>query len=156
MVKMSDAAPQGSDAQKRIASQYNNAAWELIEKSNLSIDECVALVRLAGTAAYHWGVVGTAANIAHAHLLFAWALARAGAAVLAVDSAERALKYFTENQSKEWERAFAHAAMAASLHCAGDQEGHHQHYKEAQQLESKLAPGDLRLFQAAFRNVPRP
>jgi hypothetical protein len=66
------------------------------------------------------------------------------------------LRYFTDAPSKDWERAFAHAAMAASLHCAGDQDGHRRHYSEAQQLESKLAPGDLKLFQAAFRNVPRP
>jgi hypothetical protein len=46
--------------------------------------------------------------------------------------------------------------MAASLHCAGDHEGHRRHYSEAQQLENKLAPGDLKIFQAAFRNVPRP
>jgi hypothetical protein len=46
--------------------------------------------------------------------------------------------------------------MAAALHCAGDGDGHRRHYNEAQRLESKLAPGDLKLFQAAFRNVPRP
>jgi hypothetical protein len=153
---MSDAAPLGFDTQKRVASQCNNAAWDLIEKPNLSADERIALVRLAGTAAHHWGVVGAASNIAHAEVLFAWALARAGAAALAVESAKRALKYFSENPSKDWERAFAHAAMAASLHCAGDQEGHQQHYEEAQQLEGKLAPGDLKLFQPAFQNVPRP
>jgi len=153
---MSDAASEGSDAQKHTASQCNNAAWDLIEKSDLSTDERVALVKLAGTAAYHWHTVGTETNIAHAHVLFAWALARAGAAVLAIDSAERALKYFTKNPSKDWERAFAHAAMAAAFHSAGDQEGYNRHYEAARQLESKLAVGELKLFQAAFRTVPRP
>lgn len=142
--------------QKRIASQCNDAAWALIEKPDLAASECFALVRLAGTASYHWGAIGTAGNIALADLLFSWALARVGAAAPAVDAAGRALRYFTENQSEDWERAFAHAAMATSLHCAGDREGHRRHYNEAQQLESKLAPGDLKLFQAAFRNVPRP
>ena len=153
---MSDSSPQGSDLHKRIASRCNDAAWDLLEKPDLAASECVALVRLAGTASYHWSEIGTAGNIAHADLLFAWALARARAAALAVDAAGRALAYFTQTPSKDWERAFAHAAMAASLHCAGDQEGHRRHYNEAQQLEGKLAPGDLKLFQAAFRNVPRP
>ena len=136
--------------QKRIASRCNDAAWNLIEKPDLAASECLALVRLAGTASFHWSEIGTAGNIAHAELLLSWALARAGAAALAVDAAGRALRYFTETPSKDWERAFAHAAMAASLHCAGDQEGHRRHYNEAQQLQSKLAPGDLKLFQAAF------
>jgi hypothetical protein len=142
--------------QKRIASKCNNAAWDLIEKPDLDTSECSALVRLAGTASHHWSEIGTARNMAHADLLFAWALARAGAAAPATDAAERALRYFTENPFEDWENAFAHAAMAASLHCAGDQDGHRSHYNEAQQLEGKLARGDLKLFQAAFRNVPRP
>jgi len=113
-------------------------------------------VRLAATAAYHRGEIGTESNIAHADLLLSWALARAGAAAPAVVAAGRALKHFTEKPSKEWEIAFAHAAMAAAFHCAHDQDGHRRHHSEAQQLESKLAPGDLKLFQAAFRNVPVP
>jgi hypothetical protein len=93
-------------------------------KPDLAIGECLALVRLAGTASHHWNAIGTPRNIVHADLLFSWALARAGAASPAVNAAGLALKYFTENQSKGSEMAFAHAAMAASLHCAGDQEGH--------------------------------
>jgi hypothetical protein len=142
--------------QKRIASRCNDAVWNLIEKPELTTSECFALVRLAGAASHHWNEIGTARNIAHADLLFSWALARIGAAALAVDTAGRALRYFTENQSEDWERAFAHAAMAASFHCAGDREGHRPHYNDAQQLQNKLAPGDLKLFDAAFRNVPRP
>jgi hypothetical protein len=153
---MSDGAPSGAEMQKRIASRCNDAAWNLIEKPELEPGECLALVRLAGTAAYHWSEIGTEHNVAHADLLFSWALARAGAAAPAVDAAGRALKYFTEKQSKDWERAFAHAAMAASLHSAGDLQGHQRHYAEAQRLEGNLAPGDLKLFHAAFRNVPQP
>jgi hypothetical protein len=153
---MTDSSVSSSEMQKRIASRCNDAAWDLIEKPDLAAGERLALVHFAGTASHHWCEIGTARNIAHADLLFSWALARAGAAAPAVDAGACALSFFTENESKDWERAFAHAARAASLHCAGDQEGHRRHYKEAQQIESTLAPGDLKLFQAAFRNVPRP
>ncbi len=102
---MSNASPSAAELQKRIASRCNDAAWNLIEKPELEPDECLALVRLAGTAAYHWGEIGTEGNVAHASLLFSWALARAGASALAVDAARRALEYFTEKQSKDWERA---------------------------------------------------
>ncbi len=153
---MGNSKPAEFELRKRIASRCNDAAWTLIEKAELSASECIALVRLAGTASYHWNEIGTASNIAHADLLFSWALARAGAAALAVDAADRALQYFTQNPSQDWERAFAHAAMAASFYCAGEKEQHRRHYNEALALEGKLASGDLKLFQAAFRNVPQP
>lgn len=153
---MTESSASTSEMQKRIASRCNDAAWDLIEKPDLAATECLALVRFAATASHNWSEIGTPRNIAHADLLLAWALARAGAAAPAVDAGARALSFFTENQSKDWERAFAHAAMAASLHCAGDLDGHRRHYNEAQQLESTLAPGDLKLFQAAFRIVPHP
>ena len=89
--------------QKRIASQCNDAAWALIEKPDLAAGECFALVRLAGTASYHWSAIGTAGNIALADLLFSWALARVGAAAPAVDAASCALRYFTEHQSEDGE-----------------------------------------------------
>lgn len=141
---------------KSLASQCNNAAWDLIEKPDLTAGERADLVRLAGTASHCWSKIGTPSNIAHADLLFAWALARARAAAPAVDAAGRALAYFTQNPSKDWEKAFAHAAMAAAHHAAGDKDGHRWSYDEAQRLESTLALGDLKLFQAAFRNVPKP
>ncbi len=136
----------------------NNMAWDLIEKSDLTANECFDLLRLTGAASYHWSEVGTSRNIAHADLLFSLALSQAGvgAGALAVDVADRTLRYFTENQSEDWERAFAHAAMAASYYCAGNEEGHYQHYNEAQLLEDKLAAGDLKVFQTIFRNIPRP
>ena len=153
---MSETQLSTSDMQKQIASLCNNAAWDLIEKPDLTASECFDLLRLAGTASYLWSEIGTCHNIAHADLLFSLALSRAGAGALAVGAAERALKYFTESQSEDWERAFAHAAMAASHCCAGNEEGHLQYYKEAQLLENKLMSDELKIFQPAFRNIPRP
>jgi len=57
----------------------------------------VSLVRARGSAACRGGTIATRR------------LDR-GAAVPAVDSAERALTYFTEIQSQDWGRAFVHAA----------------------------------------------
>jgi hypothetical protein len=141
---------------RRVASQCNDRAWTLIEKAELNAGECTDLVRFAATASYHWKQIGTESNIAHADLLLSWAFARIGASALAVQVASRAYEYFSQNQSEEWEKAFAHAAMAIALHGADDLQGHRRHYQEARLLEDKLTPGDLNLFQSAFRNVPRP
>jgi hypothetical protein len=141
---------------RRIAAHCNNSAWDLIERETLDAADCVALVRLAATAAHHWREIGTSDNVASAELLLAWALARAGAGLAAVDAASRAFKHFSKKNSEEPQMAFAQAAMAASLHSAGDQEGHRQHYVEAKQLGTNLPAEDMKHFEAAFRTIPQP
>jgi hypothetical protein len=120
---MSDHSESGAlSFHRRIAAHCNNSAWDLIEREILDAGDCVALVRLAATAAHHWREIGTSDNIANAELLLAWALARAGAGLAAVDAASRAFKHFSEKKSEQPQMAFSHAAMAVSLHSAGDRE----------------------------------
>jgi hypothetical protein len=154
---MSDHSESGALAfHRRIAAHCNNSAWDLIERETLDAGDCVALVRLAATAAHHWREIGTSDNIANAELLLAWALASAGAGLAAVDAASRAFKHFSEKKSEQPQMAFSHAAMAVSLHSAGDREGHRQHYVEAKQLGTNLPTEDMKYFEAAFRSVPQP
>jgi len=141
---------------RRIAANCNNAAWDLIEQPNLTPGQLHELFRLAATASYHWQIVGTATNIAHANLLYSWAAARSGAGSIAVDSARLALAHFSDNPSEDWERAFAHAAMAISLHCFGDQDSYRHHYLEAERIGATLAVENSELFQIVFRGVPQP
>jgi hypothetical protein len=142
--------------QRRIAARCNNAAWDLIERETLDAGDCVELVRLAATAAYHWKEVGTADNVASAELLLGWALARAGAGSAAVDAASRAFRHFSEKKSEAQQMAFPHAAMAVALNSAGDQEGHRRHYIEARQLGMNLPAQEMKYFEAAFRTIPPP
>jgi hypothetical protein len=141
---------------RRIAARCNNAAWDLIERETLDAGDCVELVRLAATAAYHWKEIGTADNVASAELLLGWALAKAGAGSAAVDAASRAFKHFSEKESEAQQMAIPHAAMAIALHSASDPEGHRRHYIEARQLGMNLPAQDMKYFEAAFRTIPRP
>jgi hypothetical protein len=142
--------------QRRIAVQCNNAAWDLIEQPTLDLRETAELVRLASTASYRWQRIGTLANVAHAGLLFSWAAARAGAGPIALNLASRALSYFAENPSEDWELAFAHTAMAVAFYCNGDSDGHKHHYEAAKELGDTLPPKEARPFLAAFRSLPIP
>lgn len=139
---------------RRVAAQCNNAAWDLIEKSALDSHEIAELVRLASAASYHWRRVGASASAAHADLLFAWAMARAGAGPVALDAASRSLSYFMENQSEDWELAFAHAAMAMAFYCNGDSEGYKRHHQTAKDLADVLQPEEASIFLEAFRSIP--
>jgi hypothetical protein len=154
---MADATKSAEEIwQRRIAAQCNNAAWNLIEQPTLDSREMAELVRLASTASYHWQRIGTLTNIAHADLLFSWAAARAGVGPIALDVASRALSYFSENPSEDWELAFAHAAMAIAFYCNGDRDGHERHYAAAKELGDTLPSKEASLFLAAFRSLPTP
>ena len=140
------------DDHRQIAARSNNGAWDLIERDGLSAADQAELVGLAATARHHWRAVGGASQIAHAELLFAWALARAGAGAAAMVAGQRALDAFAD--AADWEKAFAHGAMAAALLAAG--EDHGAQYRQAEALGKGLSGEDARYFQAAFRTVPAP
>ncbi|MEP3275579.1 MAG: hypothetical protein ABJN26_15600 [Stappiaceae bacterium] len=143
-----------SDIQKRVASKCNDAAWNLIEQPDAGPTEITHLLTLAATARHHWHEVGKPGNIAHADLLFAWALARAGVSKAAVLLASETVAYFEQNGAT-WERAFAHAAMAAACSADGNTDGFQKHYSLAEQLGAKLSEPDATYFHAAFKTVPR-
>ena len=141
--------------QKRLASKCNDSAWSLIEKSNLNSNDITQLLTLSATARHHWHEVGTPSNIAHADLLFAWAMARAGVSGAAVHLANSVLSFFEENGA-DWERAFAYAAMAAACSADGDGNGLQWHYSSAEKIGAGLSESDQSYFLAAFKSVPKP
>ncbi len=139
---------------RKTAATCNNAAWDLLERAELDAAELSELITLAATARFHWNKVGTPGNIAHADLLFAWALARAGSGSAALHLAQQTLAHFNSPESAPWERAFAHAAMAAACDCCGDQSGLQQHRAHAEELGSQLSEKNAAAFQAAFMTLP--
>lgn len=141
--------------QKQIASQCNNAAWTLVETAQLGPAQLVELTTLAASARYHWHQIGTRSQIAHADLLYGWAMARAGAGAVASHAAKAALDYFLATKGADWELAFAHAATAAACHASQDTEGYAHHYQQAVQVGSGLSGPDATYFRAAFASVRR-
>lgn len=144
-----------ADFQKREASNCNNAAWSPIEKVDLEPADILRLLALAATARHYWHEVGNPNNIAHADLLLAWAMARAGASGAATDLADTALSYF-EEAGEAWELAFAHAAKAVTCAAEDDIEGLRHHYSKGEELGRKLTDPDAGIFDAAFKTVPNP
>lgn len=142
------------ETQRQVASECNDAAWTLIERPDLNPKDIAQLLTLAATARHHWHEIGNAGNVAHADLLFAWALARAGVAGASVLLADKALSYFEEDGAI-WEQAFAHAAMAAACRADRDTHGFQRHYSRAQELGAGLSRQDAVYFHAAFKTVPK-
>jgi len=144
-----------SEYLKNEASQCNNGAWTLIEQPSLDSDGIVRLLTLAATARHYWHAEGSPNNVAHADLLFAWALARAGVSEAATVVADSALSYFADH-GETWELAFAHAAKAAACAARGDIAGLKRHHAQAEELGGALSEPDAAYFSAAFKTVPRP
>lgn len=144
--------PSSSDIRRSVASKCNDAAWALIEQTSLTSIDIAQLLTLAATARHHWHEIGNSSNVAHAELLFAWALARAGVAETSALLAGKALSHF-ENDGANWEQAFAHAAMAAACSAGRDTDGFQRHYSKAEELGAKLSQKDAVYFHAAFKTV---
>ena len=133
---------------KAEASRCNNAAWDLIERPDLSASECAELVTFAGTARYIWHAIGAEDQKAHADVLFAWALARSGALEISGDLARSALAHFEGTEAAPWELAFAHAACAAAH--ISNPKAYAKHRAEARRFGDQSNDA---YFEAAFRTL---
>lgn len=138
---------------KSVAASSNNEAWDILELDNPDLEQVARLVACAGTAQFHWNTVGTENNKAHANLLLAWALARAGAGPVALQLAQLALSHFEEYSSADWEMAFAHAAVAVASNANNDDEGFERHYVQAEAIGKKLDGPEASHFNAAFETL---
>jgi len=144
-----------AEFQRRMASSCNNAAWDLIEKEELTPDDALDLLTQAAAARHHWHVIGNDSQKAHADLLFVWATAKSGGSGVSIMLANRTVTYF-EEKGGTWERAFAHSAMAAAGAAMGDAKMLARHHAIASKLGSELSGLDAETFAAAFRSVPTP
>ena len=75
---MSDAPFDVPRAHRWFAVEFNNAAWELVEKPDRSPEETQRMLHLAHAAALHWSAVGKPIHTERAECLLATVYASAG------------------------------------------------------------------------------
>jgi hypothetical protein len=115
-----------SRAHRWFAVEFNNAAWELVEKADRSPEETQRMIHLAHAAALHWSAIGQRINIQRAECLLATVYAAAGRFEPAALHAEYGLA-ISENGVDD-ETPFDRAslfAVAASIYgrSSGDADG---------------------------------
>lgn len=98
-------------AQRWFAVEFNNEAWELVEKPNRPPEETRRMIHLAHAAALHWSAVGEPINTERAECLLATAYAAAGRLETAALHIEFALA-LSENAVAD-ETLFDRAALLA-------------------------------------------
>lgn len=136
---------------KRCAASANNAAWDLLEDPG---SDPARTLQSAAAAREIWGRIGTRYQIAHADLLLAWAAARAGAPETSVALAGSALEILAADSGTAFDKAIAHAAMAAALYASGDMRGFADQKAQALIAAERLEAADRKYFERPFRTLP--
>lgn len=112
--------------------EYNNAAWELVEKFPRSQAETEMMLHYAHAAFVHWRAVGTALNEQRAECLLATAYASAGRVDQAQYHAARTLDLMAANGEEQspFDRASALGCAARVAELAGDHASAVEHYDQ--------------------------
>ncbi|MBN2549047.1 MAG: hypothetical protein JXB15_07820 [Anaerolineales bacterium] len=139
------------------AIEGNNGAWDLISKKDRTPSENQEMLNLAYAAAFHWSKIGTPVNTARAEITLAHvhALQRHGA--LAITYAQRCLDFFENQESADWDIAFAHLEMALAASVIGDTDLHARHYALAEKLGTAIKEEeDRKIFLDELGRIPGP
>ena len=131
------------DDERRHAAAANGAAWDLLGRvqpdgSGLSPDEIDELLERAGAAAYHWRLA--AEPDAPQQARAAWMLSRCHVVAGDVDAALRYAQRCVEStaaapEAADFDRAYAHEAMARALALAGQLDEAARHRRAAADVE---------------------
>lgn len=109
-------------AHRWFAVEFNNQAWELVERSEISPDEVDAMVHLAHATCIHWLSVGSIVNQVRGQSLLATVYSKAGFGEAAVRHAEKCIQLseVADDQTTPFDRAVVHGAAANAYACRGD------------------------------------
>ena len=103
-------------AHRWFAVEFNNRAWDLIEKDGRTAEETQEMLHAAHAAAIHWKTIGTSANEQRAENLLATAYLKASRAEPALRHAQRCLALSEQHAASATQTPFD---RATALGCAG-------------------------------------
>jgi hypothetical protein len=107
-----------AQAHRWFAVEFNNRAWDLVEKDGRSADETQEMLHVAHAAAIHWKAIGTPLNEQRAENLLATAYLKAGRAEPALRHAQRCLALSEQNAAAGTETPFDRATALGCAACA--------------------------------------
>jgi tetratricopeptide (TPR) repeat protein len=109
---------------RRLAIDLFNRSWELLEIEHRTPEQDDELVHVVHASRYHWGQVGTPANLARGESQCARAYAALGRAEPAVRHARRAVELVRAGGAgfEDWDVASALEALARAQLAAGDRD----------------------------------
>ena len=111
----------------------NNGVYGLLDRTDRTPDDDVRMVHMAHATVHHWAqATGSGiANLARGEYLCSHVYAYLGRAEPASHHAGRCISLCDDNGLDDFDRAFAHEAMARALAVAGDLDGARRHVEAA-------------------------
>ena len=142
-------------AHRWFAVEFNNRAWDLVEKDGRSADETQEMLDAAHAAAIHWKAVGTPLNEQRAENLLATAYLKAGRTESALRHAQRCLALSEQNAGSEspFDRATAFGCAARAHELAGDVNEAERLLALADAAAEKLEADDRPVFYKLYGRV---
>ena len=123
---------------RSLAVEANNSTWDILGKpaAEISMAEAEEMTRRAYAAAYHWERAEGYApvNGARADWLLSRVWAVRGNGHIALHHAQRCLDACDAHVLNDFDRAYAHEAMARSLACVGNQLEAREHLSKAKSV----------------------
>jgi hypothetical protein len=149
---MTDAPTDTARAHRWFAVEFNNRAWDLVEKVGRSATESDEMIHSAHAACIHWLAVGKAINHVRAQCLLATAYASAGLGEAAVRHAEKCLELCktARDETTAFDKATAFGCAATAYACNGQMELGREYYQKALQEAENLDSEDRPVFDKLY------
>lgn len=149
-------APAPLTDERQLAVDLFNGVWRLLEVEQRTPAEDDRMLHMAHASRYHWGQVGTAANLARGEWLCSRVYAVLGRPEPCRHHAERVLALCQEHGIGDWDLAFGYEALARAYAVAGDRDEAARVIEQATAAAEDIADDDDRqLVLADLESIPR-
>ncbi|MGZ4132753.1 MAG: MerR family transcriptional regulator [Actinomycetota bacterium] len=145
------------DDHRRIGVELFNETWTLMEKTDRTPEDDLAMLHTAHASAYHWS---QAVHGPEHRARGEWQISRVhtvlGQPEPARYHAEACLRICEEHGIGDWDVAFAHEALARAAMVAGDRAAMDAHLERARELGAQIAdPEDRALLEQDLATIVR-
>ena len=137
-----------SEAHHHFATKLNGEVWGLLEKADRSRAEEEIMIHSAHASCRHWLQVGTGVNHQRAEWMIARVYSELGLAEAALRHAKRCQELTQEHADlmKDFDRAYAHEAMARANAVAGNRAEALEHLQLAEAAGQAIADDQSKQF----------
>jgi len=129
---------------RQLAVDLFNHTWELIDKTERTQAEDDEMIHSAHASRYHWGLAGTALNLARGEWQISRVYSILNRSEPAMYHAKRSLDYCQENGFGDFDLAFAYEALARASSAAGEKQSGAEYLALAKEAGDKIAEKDDR------------
>ncbi|MDT4936773.1 MAG: MerR family transcriptional regulator, thiopeptide resistance regulator [Pseudonocardiales bacterium] len=151
----SDDTPTVTDDERALATSLFNGVWELMEREDRTQDDDDRMLHMAHASRYHWGDVGTPANLARGEWLCSRVYAVLQRAEPSSYHAQRVLDICDRNSIGNWDRAFAFEALARAAAVGGETDAARAFIEQALAAAEDIDEGEERqLLLADLESIP--